>query len=442
MCGLLLLFTNFMSGCGGLAAARDRDPSFEVRRGVLEETISAGGVTTSARMSTVRCQAERLKGTDRAVALPRGASTTILSVVPNGAFVRKGEVICRLDASAHEALVIEQKILVEAGRSRCTSARLDLQVAEESLREYRDGLLTQERLELSGKLAEARSQLMALAIRRDWLGRMLSKGYVSRAQVGQSDVSLESMRVSLDRLDRENTNHEVYEAPTRLRTLEARIHEARTNFENEAARLGLLERRLARLEKQVASCVIRAPHEAFVVHANRPKKDFVVEPGAPVRFRQEIMELIDPTEIEVEVLIHETVVGRVAPGMQARVRTEDAPELVLEGTLASLSNLPMRDRSKYASNETAYYIGRVVLREVPPGTHLGVSAEVEIVTNRKNRALFVPVVSLNRIGDSAACRVRTPEGIEVRPVVTGLALSDVIEIVEGLREHEEVLLQK
>ncbi len=412
-----------------------------VRRGNLETTVIAAGVTRSMHASVMRCGVEKIKGSDSVSRLPGGASTTILSVVPDGWLARKGEIVCRLDSSAHEAELIQRKILVAGARADWNRSRLDLEVAEGTLREYRDGLLGEQIQGFDARIAMGRSEVLTLTNRQDWLRRMLVKGYASKAQLSQCEGSLESSELDLAKRLLERGNLARYRAPAELRTLESRIEAAKANFARESGRLKLLEQRLEHLASQVELCTIRAPYSAVVVHANRPKKDFFVAPGALVRQSQELFELTDPDQVEVEVLLHETVMERVRAGMPARIRLEDSSADVLAGRVASVSYLPLRDRSKYASNEIAYYAGRVVFDQAPGRVRLGISAEIEIVTGRKKGALLAPVDSLVHVqGDRSLCRVRKPDRIELREVVTGATTSAMVEVLEGLEEREQVLL--
>ena len=72
----------------------------------------------------------------------------ILSLVPEGTQVKKGDVLCRLDASEYEELVRTQEIKSEQAKARALrQAELNFDVASGRLavREYRDGLLPAKR---------------------------------------------------------------------------------------------------------------------------------------------------------------------------------------------------------------------------------------------------------------------------------------------------------
>jgi HlyD family secretion protein len=364
----------------------------------------------------------------------------ILGVVPDGSAVRRGDMLCRLDSSVYEDEVVRQRIVVEAARSDRDKAKLDLEVAEGALHEYRDGLLGQQLRDYESRISVGKSERVALVDRLEWLRRMLAKGYMPKAQLSKSEYMLQAAELDLTRTVSEFRNLRRFGAPAALRTHEGRVEGATVTFAYQSQRLRLLEDRLARFERQVELCTIRAPHDAVVLHANRPKKDFVVGPGALVRFNQELFYLADPSRVEVEVMLHETVVQRVRAGMPARVRLDDSTARVLGGRLVSVSEVLLRDQSRYSSDEVAYYTGRVEFDGAPREVRLGLSAEVELLTARRTGVLVVPVESLTVEGGHPACYVRMGDRIELREVVTGQATSTLAEVIEGLEEGEEVLL--
>ena len=67
------------------------------------------------------------------------------------------------------------------------------------------------------------------------------------------------------------------------------------------------------------------PHSGYLVYSNRPGRDPQVFEGATVRERMPLFTLPDQTKLEVEILIHETIINHVRPGMAASIRVERLP---------------------------------------------------------------------------------------------------------------------
>ena len=90
------------------AASRPDDvlPRVAVRRAVLAPTLRAGGLVESSKRTLVECQLENLQYSNEGRTIS-AAGSTILELIPEGSTVHKGDVLCRLDSSAYEELVLQ-----------------------------------------------------------------------------------------------------------------------------------------------------------------------------------------------------------------------------------------------------------------------------------------------------------------------------------------------
>ncbi|MFI5456632.1 MAG: efflux RND transporter periplasmic adaptor subunit [Isosphaerales bacterium] len=134
-----------------------------VRRDDLDTTLLAGGDLEPVRFTTVACQVEDITDSD---------GTTILSLVSNGALVKKGDELCRLDSSQFEELARQQEIIVNQVRAICLQAQLVFETARIGLREYQEGLVTQFTKEFEGRIA-LRKQIENCTIRAPQAGVVL-----------------------------------------------------------------------------------------------------------------------------------------------------------------------------------------------------------------------------------------------------------------------------
>ena len=91
-----------------------------VERQDLDTTLLVGGDLQPTKQATVTCQVEDITDSE---------GVTILTVVPNGTPVKKGDEICRLDSSELEELSRRQEIQVSEVRAFAEQARLTLETA-------------------------------------------------------------------------------------------------------------------------------------------------------------------------------------------------------------------------------------------------------------------------------------------------------------------------
>src|SRR5262249_9020463 len=156
----------------------------------------------------------------------------------------------------------------------------------------------------------------------------------------------------------------------------------------EAARLQAQEDRLAYIRKQIENCRVRAPHDGIAVHARRSWRSEPLAPGVRVYQGQELFKLPDPTRMEVEVSIHETIGPRARAGMRASVRTASIADKIIASRVVSIIPMPIQNEKEWDEN-LRHYLARVRLEETPSGVLPTMSAVVEIDTGQVPEALVI-----------------------------------------------------
>jgi HlyD family secretion protein len=197
----------------------------------------------------------------------------------------------------------------------------------------------------------------------------------------------------------------------------------------------LTRERLEKIQEQIEFCTIRAPHDGFLVYGDDDTRMVRIEPGMVVRRKQDLFMLPDLSRMEVLTLLHESVADEVRAGMIARVRVQGLPDRVLEGHVESVTQVPRKDQW----TDIRWFVGHVQLDVIPPGLRPGMSAEVEIMTSLRQGVLTIPTEASAIVLGRDVCYVRNPDGLERREVKLGRSTRDLLEIIDGLEEGEEVV---
>jgi HlyD family secretion protein len=414
-------------------------PSAVVRRASFDICLTANGVAQSSQQTVVRCKLENLRIRKRGGAFLVGGASTIIDIIPNGTTVKKGDVLCRLDASEYEDVANAQALRVLQHQAEMVQTDLALQAAETALREYRDGLLPQDILGMMGRIALADSGVKAASDRLSWSEGMAAKGYASRAQVANDRQAHLGATLRLSQAQAELDTYRRFNAPKTLVALRAEVEKARKWAIHEAGDYDKSKVQLANYRSLIDRCTIRAPHDGFVIYANGPFRDeeeqFRIELGASVRQGQELFYFPDLSKMEVMALLNETVVARVRAGMPARVRFEGSREGAHEGHVESVESLP-----RWSYSDVRYYPCRIALDVTPRGLLPNKSAEVEIEVGRCRDVLAIPGEAVDVDHDRHTCYVVGPSGLERREITPGGSTPDLIEVADGLKEGESVVL--
>jgi HlyD family secretion protein len=221
-------------------------------------------------------------------------------------------------------------------------------------------------------------------------------------------------------------------------TYKSLIEGAKAQHQFQQTRLQHEEERLAYYERQVEHCTIRAPQDGVVIYANEKKRAATIMLDAPVRQRQQLFFLPDINHLEVAVYLHETVVERINIGMPVRIRAASRPDEHLEGHVVFVSPLPLTNRDNESSNELKYYVGRVQIDSEHHDLMPGVTAEVEIITDRRRDAMVIPCEAVQVVGGQNVCYVIKQDHFERREVAVTKATHDLVQVVDGLAEGERI----
>lgn len=408
----------------------------DVQRSDLYPTTTAGGRVESSKRTLIECELENITIGIRGERMSAGGASILLSVIPDGSFVKRGDVLAELDSSDYEELVRQQKITVERSRADFNQAQLAHEIAKLRIHEFQEGSMKESIKDFQRSLALARSDVERISDRLSWARRMKQKGYVATSQVTAEEYNSSQAQFSLTK---EKSAYDLFiqwTVPKTLRTMEGQVKSAEATLNYQQSRLKRNLERLAKLEKQVELCTIRAPHDGFVIYANEDYRNVRIEPGIPVHQKQDLFYLPDLTQMEVVTMLHQSNVEQVAKGMRARVVVEGLPNRKLEGHVVSVAQVPTFNWR----SDVRYFAGAVKLDNPPQGLRPGMTAEVEIALKRVENVLTVPVEAVTTEEGHEVCYVAREDGLERREVKLGQATSERLEISEGLQEGEQVVL--
>ncbi len=408
-----------------------------VSRTVLAGSLTAHGELQSAKRTVIECELENITMGVKGQTLAAGGASTLLYVIPGGTIVKEGEVLARLDSSDYEELLRQQQITVERARSDRYQAALNLDVAKLAIHEYREGVLKETLKDSQRAIALAESDEMRTKDRLDWTLRMEEKGYAPKSQVATEKQNYAKALFAVAQEKGALKVFEQYVAPKALRTLEGKVLADTTVLNYQDSRLKRQLDRLETLERQVELCTIRAPHDGVVIYANDPRRGIVIEEGMAVRQKQDLFYLPDLGDMEVVTHLHESIVDQVRTGMKANVRLEGAPDARLEGHVKKVSPLPDYDWR----SDVRYFTAIVQLDSVSRADlNPGLTAEIEIHLAPRSSVLTVPIEAVTQEAGQDVCYVALDDRLERRRIELGQATHHLLEVADGLREGERVVL--
>lgn len=428
-----------LPGRGGAKNLAEKYQVAPVSRTILEGSLTTQGRLESSKRTVIECELESITIGVMGRSLAAGGASTLLTVIPDGSRVKTGDVLATLDASGYEELLRQQQMTVQRSRADHHQAELDLDVAKLAVEEYKNGVMAENLKDHERLIALAEAEMSRSRDRLEWATRMNEKGYVSLSVLKTETQTFAKSEVALQKAQGARNLFQKFTAEKTVRQLEGVVLAKQAHLRYQDIRLARNLERLAKLEKQIELCTIRAPHDGYVIYANDPRREVVIEPGIAVRQKQDLFYLPDLKNMEVVALLHESVVDRVKGGMKARIALEGAPDVALTGRVRSVAPLPIiQERTDIRYFEGIVSIDEMAARELMPG----MTARIDLSMPAKSNVLTVPVEAVTTEGGDEYCYVlrQGGEGLEKRRIALGQATHDLLEVSEGLEEGEQVVL--
>ncbi len=159
-----------------------------------------------------------------------------------------------------------------------------------------------------------------------------------------------------------------------------------------------------------------------------------VRVGSQVTLATPIAEISRTNELEIVVQLAERFISKVSVGLGAAIRLDAFPGEVFDATVTTLN--PVVDPLTRTLE--------VILRLDAPDERIrsGMYAGVRIITQEKDDVVKVPAeVLVRRFGESFVFVVTEDDTAVRRPVVPGIEIDNVLEVVSGLTPDESVVYQ-
>jgi HlyD family secretion protein len=405
-------------------------------------------------------------------------SSTIVTLVPEGTYVREGDILVELDSSEMTQLHNQQQIAVETANaellqateeleiqkslseSEVRDADLALKLAEIDLKKYEEGDYKLALTKANADRTIAEEELTRAKNKYEWTQKLAEKGYVTgteliadRLAVRKADLQLEQARGELDVLEKYTHRKDYEKYSSDLRQAEHALERAKRKARSEIAQaeafkrgkdstLRLSEKRLQKITDQLAKTKIKAPRDGMVVYSTESwRRDRVIEQGAEVRENQLLMNLPDVSTMAVEAQVHESRVDQVREGLTAFVSIDALPNLNLKGRVTKVGLLP-DSVNRWMNPDLKVYQTEVTIDDSSDVKLLkpGMSAKVQIIVTVLRNVLYVPVQSVTSVDRDQVCYVYLDGRFQPRAVKTGRYNESFVEISSGLEEGELIQL--
>lgn len=385
--------------------------------------------------------------------------------VREGDKVQKGEVLLRIDPIQTRAETSSTQAQYEAAMADARAQEFQIANAEANLARDEAALRS-----VRADLDQAESNYSRYQNSFKRKQQLHEEGLLSREDYEQAQDESKSARAKL-----EVAKAKLSQMETDIRVSKTNIERYKAAYQAATSRSSSNAANLTKAKDLLNKTTLYSPLTGVITQLVVEKGERAV-PGIMSNPQATLMTIADLSVIQAELKVDETDVVSLNLRDHAEVKVDALPDTVFEGEVTEIGNSPIKSTASTQQQEAKDFKVIVTLKNPSPKLRPGMSCTGEIITQTKQNVLVIPIqaltvreVELDKDGkyhepdlkakgksgsvakaDSSKEKPRKKElqGVFVvnkektarfRPVKTGITGESEIEVLENLKEGDEVV---
>lgn len=400
----------------------------------------------------------------------------INTIVKEGAFVHKGDVLVQLDSSAIQQKIDDTALSLQTAEADLIAAReakdiqqsqndantdaaaVALEIAKLDMQQYVEGTYPQSVDSAKTDLEMAKITLRNAQEDLANTKSLYAKGFVTGADIEKSELAVTTAQIGLNKAqtaldvltkythaeDLANKQSALAQAQkSLLRTKQqnlANLEQKISDLNSKTQALALMKRRMDHYQEQFADCTIKAPADGLVIYgtSNQRNAQNPIQEGASVRERQPLLRLPDTSRMKAVIRVQEGMVGLLKLGQRAVVTTDGDPTPI--GATVTKISVLVDNSERFWNPDLKEYPVELTLDNTPPTLKPGMGVHADVLVNQVAGALAVPIPAIYSAGPDNYVFIRA--GDDVRPVKVKLGITNAThaQVLDGLSTGDQVLV--
>jgi HlyD family secretion protein len=413
-------------------------------------------------------------------------SVTVLSrkdgpvayVVPEGTHVKAGDVVVRFDSTQQEAALSAGKVELLSAHSQLLKAEKDVEAQKQKLQadlakltaDYRVAEvevfdlkkkpardeLEKARLELD----KAKATFEHAENKRKLLPELVQKGFVTQSTLDEAELNylsakagLQVAQFNLAKIAAGATAEELEKATIKLTQTKVALEKAQASLkpqlealaagvEKHRADVKRAENLIAKARDDLERTQLRAPQAGLAIYGTKGGGSEKIHPGMMTWAGEALITLPDMSVMIVDTEVNEMDIGKVRLRAPVDIRLEAYPGALFHGQVVRIGTVARvkKSRAGAATSIKVFDVG-IRIEEKDPRVKPGLTAIVDIIVDRLEGVVSVPVAAVvTRAGDPVVL-VASAGKIEERRIVLGPSNDQRVMVKEGLHEGEQVVVE-
>ncbi len=439
-------------------------PVATVQRGAMTISITESGTLQALQSVTLASEIN----SNRA---------KIVRIAPEGAYVAAGDLVIEFDQTPFEEEIrkLEHEInqvkaaIVEAtenlklqrakNETDLKESRANIVAAEAELKNILEGegIIKLRELEMEEERDKAAFEQAQQKV--DDLQDMLKSGFITQNELKKAEIELKEADSKYDFTKQRRKIFLEFTRPSQIEKAKRKARESKeklaqlgevaeylvslqaASLQKEQSRLEGLQEKYQRALSELKKASIAAPIPGLVIYNEIPAsgKSRKIQVGDAVWSHQGLISLPDISQMLVDTQVREIDIHKVEMEQDVHVKVDAYPDKTYTGKVHLIGSLAKADRN--LPTGTKYFQIQVLLQESDPRLRPGMTARVEILVDRFEDVLYVPLEGVFEKDGQKVCYAVKGKGTDERIVQIGKLNDDFIIIKDGLKEGEQIYLQ-
>lgn len=406
----------------------------------------------------------------------KGDQGKIIDLISDGAFVKKGDTLVKMDPTPFEEKIEKLKTAIKEQETHlitaiktleweenqaeheAKSAVYDTEAAQLELEKIMYGDGPQEISRLKSAMQKALLKYEELKGYANDLHALEEEGFLNPIEIKQVQKKLEEEEEAYENAKLQYDSYVNHVHPMQIKKAEAALKRAiikqeevaKTNIYKIDKSFALLEQakhllaslnmQLKDAEQELLQSEIKAPDQGMAVHKEEFRGSQRRRPwiGDVLVKNQTILELPDLEKIILKTKVREIDLFKIEIGKKAFIKVDAYPDLSFEGKIESIGILALADLGR-ASDEKFFEV-RIALDKSHPYLRPGMTARASILSQEIKDSLSAPIHAIFSEGSSCYCYVPFLKGYKKQEIKIGANNEEWAEIKSGLQEGQFIYL--
>lgn len=399
----------------------------------------------------------------------------LVEMLPEGSKVQKGDMIARLDTKpflddisnwkykiqeAEVALLkAEKELKVHQNKSIESIKKISasIEIEQLNLKNIKNGDGLNKLYGLQQKVAQANRSVKLKNEELADYESLFSQGYISQKEKDKIAYDLLNAKESLQSATNSLNNYQKFVWPKELKEQKIKLDELKENKKNRQiqnqiildqyksqlqkakAVLHMNKQELKKAETNVALCNIKAPISGTILYQEIPKngKRAKIEVGDSIWHNQTFMTIPDTRSMNVVSKIREVDLSKISLLQKATITLDAFMDKKFQGTIIYIDSIAKFDDN----NPNIKFFDTVIsIKNSAKLLRSGMSAEVSIQYLSLNNILKLQAQAVFEENGKYFVRKKVNENFIKHPIKIGIVGANFIQIVEGLKKGDKVLM--